>query len=161
MALSILVCLLAVAAPACSSVEPGVSPTSTLAVVLDVDAARAALDEAQRRWSASGITGYTLAYSYRCNCPASGRWTFEVVNGSSISARAPQDGVVRENVELILGPTTVENLFDVIAEALDQPVDLFTIEYADEGYPTGIAFDDANAIDDGFGFSKVIVTPTL
>ena len=128
-----------------------------IAVVFDVDDARAAFTDAQTRWSTAGITNYTITYGFGCSCPLNGRWTSEVIGGS-LASQTIEDRIPGTSVDV--GPGTVEELFDVIADAMDRPPDIFTLEFADEGYPVRFSFDMVTSIDEEFGFGQVTVTPT-
>ena len=119
-----------------------------------------ALEAAEERWGAAGISDYNLVVEYRCFCVRERYGPFEVTvkNGEVVEVRfdgaliEPQPGITPVEV------FTVEGLFAEISSSLD--ADEITVSYDERGNPTLIDIDRiANAADDELTITAVLTTP--
>lgn len=109
---------------------------------------QAEIDAARAKWDALGTANqnYTMTYTTSCFCPPASPTVVEVVDG--VIVNDPPDPFNRE-------PLTVEALFTLIQEGLDQPVDGMTASFnAVSGYPESASFDRILlAADDEIGYT--------
>jgi hypothetical protein len=111
---------------------------------------RAELERQRAKWARQQITSYRLVYRRDCECgEALTSPTAIEVRGGAVAAATYADGDpvpshVRDDLP------TVDALFAMVAEAIQQEADLLEVTYdASRGYPTRIAIDYRfNAVDD-------------
>lgn len=116
---------------------------------------RTTLAQARARWAAQGGENYTVELTRSCECILAGRRMLVTVqNGSVASAEYFESGDPVAGAELSYVPT-VEDLFDLIEDALAQPAAAFLATYDEQyGYPTRIEIDpSATTADDEVSWS--------
>ncbi len=105
------------------------------------------LDESKAVWDSRGQSSYTITYERRCLCGFAGSFVARVENAAvtSVEPATGLGGTLEMPIAL-----TVERLFEVVQEAIDQGADRIEVEYDTEhGYPRRIRIDsDRGAEDD-------------
>ena len=110
-------------------------------------------DAARERWQDANITHYRFEYRRSCECTAElgSPMVIEVDAGAIVSATYIDSGEsVPESIRDDL--QTVDELFDLIQEAIDQAAESVTVTYhAEHGFPTDVRIDyDAQIADEEF-----------
>jgi hypothetical protein len=116
-----------------------------------------ALEGAYGRWLSAGLTDYRYEITYHCRCPEAGRGPFEVTirSGQFWSSVAPPDEGFRDAV--LFDAMTIEQVFDVIEEAIRAGTDVEVRYDTATGQPLDVVIDpEAVAVDGGLAFT---VTP--
>ena len=119
-----------------------------------------ALEAAEERWGAAGISDYNLVVEYRCFCIRERNGPFEVTVKDGEVAEVRFDGTVIEPQPGItpVEAFTVEGLFGEIRSSLD--ANEITVSYHERGNPTLIDIDqDLDFIDDELTITAVLTTP--
>ena len=99
------------------------------------------LEAARERWDVGRPESYAITYRIDCFCPPDQRITV-VVDATDIVA-------FESDAELSLPQLTVDDMFDVIQEALEGPVASVFTEYEPTlGYPTTYFIDESEMIAD-------------
>ncbi len=111
------------------------------------------LGMARQLWARQGSERYLYTVSRDCFCPYPGRFTVLVDRGSVTSAVSVDMGEAVPEEELRVF-STIEELFDLIAQAIRE-ADFWEASYnPDLGYPTLIVVDyDEKAVDDEFRYT--------
>ncbi|MDH3251101.1 MAG: DUF6174 domain-containing protein, partial [Acidimicrobiia bacterium] len=116
-----------------------------------------ALAGAYDRWLNAGLTDYRFGIEYHCRCTAAGRGPFEVTirGGEFWSAVAPPDEGFKDGV--LFDAMTIEQVFDVIEEAIGAGTDVEVRYDTATGQPLDVVIDpEAVAVDGGLAFT---ITP--
>jgi hypothetical protein len=163
--------LLSLALGACSTSQPApdvpvrvdslrADPSPVSAGADDTDG-EAALAANRQRWAAQGAADYQFTYTRGCFCPPQYRGPFDVtVRGGAVT-----DVVYRgegEPADRALSEfQTVEDLFDLIAEAYDRKAARVDVTYdAATGQPSDVYIDyDEQMADEEIGFTVEPVRP--
>jgi len=121
--------------------------------VTDVDDERVdRLDAARQRWESNAPESYSYVFRASCECLPSftSPARIEVRAGEIESVVALSDGEPLPSEPY----RTIDELFDLIADALDAGTADFNVEYdAQYGYPTVISIDyDRQIADDEFAY---------
>jgi len=110
---------------------------------------REAASDHRARWSASGIVDYEYVFGRTCECTreTTRRMRVEVRGGSVAGATYRDTG---EPATMANGYPTVEDLFDLIDDAIQRRAAGLTVSYDGPlGYPTEITIDyDLEVADD-------------
>jgi hypothetical protein len=110
------------------------------------------LDQNREVWESAGISNYSYRFQRSCEClPEVTRpFVVSVQNGVITEVRDFETGEVLDEDGLgELRVSTVEGLFDVIQEAINDRADSISIEYDSElGYPSSINIDHDEQISD-------------
>lgn len=114
------------------------------------DRMRRELEVNRSRWARSDIASYRYLLSVECACPPAALRAVEITvrDGVPVSARYHDDGTAADPA-LFAGYDTVEELFELIEDALDRRADSITALYE-----TRYALGNPEAIDidyDEFG----------
>lgn len=118
-----------------------------ITVFADQSAARQALAEAEQRWTEAAPASYSYTLERRCFCVP---LTMEIeVSNGEILRTAVIEG--EEGDSLVL---SIEELFEVVADALDEHPAELRVEYdAELGYPTEIWVDlEEYLADEEYGY---------
>lgn len=115
---------------------------------------------ARARWNLRGAANYTIRGSTNCFCVYGGQVVdVAVTNGvvTGVTLVATNTAVPSE---LAAGFRSVEQLFDVIDEAIRKDAQRLEVEYdADRGFPTRLWIDWSDRIaDEEYGFNITAVT---
>jgi hypothetical protein len=109
----------------------------------------------QQRWTTAQLTHYRYILEPVCFCPPDDTRpvTIEVTNGTVNSIRYLDDGTAAKP-DIFDKYATIDKLFALLQDALDQPDSRLNISYDPQlGYPSKAAIDYLpNAIDDEFYF---------
>ena len=106
------------------------------------------LENAIAGWKRLGITEYSYVYSRTCECPP--EWQRPVLvrvkDGEVTEATVVETGAARDITRM----PTIDDLFTMIREALDEDADIIRISYDRQFYyPIDMLIDDdRNAADD-------------
>lgn len=105
------------------------------------------LDNARANWARAGISDYNYKLTVICFCGETGRFDVEVRNSVVVNTtRIP--GVQSSGGGGSIGKT-MDDLFDVLAQAYAQNADQVLVEYAALlGYPTSISIDYVQEVSD-------------
>jgi hypothetical protein len=105
-------------------------------------------------WESQGITSYRFGYRRTCYCGDVKTLEIDVANGAVAAARYADDGAPVHAIYQTTLPT-IDDLFDIIEEALDQRADALRVTYHRTlGYPTEILLDYRFVVaDDEFGYT--------
>jgi len=107
-------------------------------------------EAARARWDAAGSDDYFFFLQRRCECPP--EWsarTMVIVRGGTVSSASIDGGFAPDGAAL-----TIEELFDEIAAALDEPVDVAVTYDAELGHPLDVQLDlEAIAVDGGLSLT--------
>jgi len=101
------------------------------------------LNQNEQKWASQKIRDYSYTLRIGCFCPPeiTSPVLVEVRGGTTKSVSYVSDGRQATN-ELFRKADTIEELFSVIRESIDQKVDKLTVEYDPSlGYPTEISID--------------------
>lgn len=110
---------------------------------------RGELEANRNRWQSVGFTDYTYRVDRACFCGFFGLAEIEVRNGVIVAVTQVEDGT-SVDPEFFQFYDTVEDLFDLIEDAIAREAEVLNVEYNDQlGYPTTIELDYAfNVADD-------------
>jgi uncharacterized protein DUF6174 len=129
---------------------------------------RAELQRQHAKWALRQITSYRITYRRECFCGAelTAPTEIEVRDGAIVSAHyADGNDPVPGAVQAFL--PTIEDLFAIVAEAIDHEADLLEVTYdQSRGYPRKIAIDYRfNTADDEVAHSvsnlEIVLPPTV
>ena len=101
------------------------------------------LRQNEQKWTSQKTRDYSYTLRIGCFCPPeiTSPVLVEVRGGTTKSVSYVSDGREATN-ELFRKADTIEELFSVIRESIDQKVDKLTVEYDPSlGYPTEISID--------------------
>jgi Family of unknown function (DUF6174) len=118
------------------------------------------LVSARARWNLHGATAYTLRGSTQCFCVMGGREVdIEVLNGQVTRVTYADSGTPLPS-ELGASFRSVEQLFDIIDEAVRQDAHRIEVTYDPRrGFPTRLWIDWSERIaDEEYGFVTTVVT---
>lgn len=109
-----------------------------------------ALDRNRDRWTSWRVRSYRYTVSKSCECPTetTGPAEITVSDGVITSLTSSRDGepVPQDLWEMFY---TVEDLFALLADAIDRRVRRFEVAYDRTlGHPTAISLDSSEAVDD-------------
>ena len=126
------------------------------------DGAEDDLRRAQDRWVRAAMADYDLVMTRNCFCVPVGPVMVRVRDGERVETRILVDdaeGPLAPN--LVAFYPTVEGLFDVISEALEDGVYELQVTYHPTlGYPTDLWVDRSPSIaDEEFGYEVALVSP--
>jgi hypothetical protein len=116
----------------------------------ELDEERARLEDARATWRARGPAGYTYVFRRICFCApaATNPVVIQVRQRSVVSVRYEDTGAAVDPSLLPLYPT-VEGLFEIVEEAIDQEAEVVEATYDPTlGYPTSITLDGSSMIAD-------------
>jgi len=123
---------------------------------------RAQMLSQRQLWESQGITSYRYGYRRACFCGDVNALEIDVANGAVAAARYADDGAPVTSIYQSTLPT-IDDLFDIIEEALDSRADALRVTYHPTlGYPTEISVDYRFVVaDDEFGYaiSNLILLP--
>jgi hypothetical protein len=107
------------------------------------------LETNRNRWQSVGFADYTYRVDRACFCGFAGLAEIEVRNSVIVAVTQVHDGSAVEP-EFFQFYDTVEDLFDLIEDAIAREPQVLNVEYdAQLGYPTSIELDYAfNVADD-------------
>lgn len=105
-------------------------------------------------WETQGITSYRFRYRRSCFCGDVNAVEIDVAQGAVAAARYVDGGTPVTEIYQSTLPT-IDDLFDIIEEALDSRADALRVTYHRTlGYPTEISVDYRFVVaDDEFGYS--------
>ena len=110
---------------------------------------RDSLTQARARWRALGSASYSYEVNRSCFCLLGGRHMTVRVEGGSVAAAEFEDSGLTVEASLLSYVPTVEDLFDLIEEALDQKAAYLLATYDPSyGYPTRIEIDYSATVRD-------------
>ncbi len=103
---------------------------------------QAALDAARALWAASGGDDYDMTFNWQCFCIVDyvQRVDLEVRGGSVEDGTVTESGI-QLTPEQLAEYVSVEQLFDLIQDAIDQDAAEIRVSYAAAGYPTEVWID--------------------
>lgn len=137
-----------VLAAACTGDDgtPTASPTRTATA----SPPQVELTEARARWSAADTTDYRFTLQRSCEClPEWSAPTEVTVRDGLVVSATIEDGPAPEGAAL-----TIEELFNAIADALDEPVPSAVTYDPELGYPIDVQLDlEAIAVDGGLSLT--------
>ena len=110
---------------------------------------REAASDHRSRWDAAGIVDYEYMFRRACECTGSVTRPMRVeVRGGSVAGATYRD--TGESATNATGYPTVDDLFDLIDDAIDRGAQGLTVAYDGSlGYPTEISIDyDVEVADD-------------
>lgn len=107
------------------------------------------LEANRNRWQSVGFTDYTYRVDRACFCGFFGLAEIEVRDGVIVAVTHAEDGTAVDP-EFFQFYDTVEDLFDLIQDAIAREAAVLDVEYDDQlGYPLRIELDYAfNVADD-------------
>jgi hypothetical protein len=112
------------------------------------------LDRQRGNWVELDRSSYSYVYRRSCFCPPPHNESVRIVvfEGRVASAVSTETGNAIEGTPLSFWPT-IEDMFDFVAQAMDEDADELTVEYDPESFfPTSISIDwYRDAIDDEIG----------
>ncbi|MDX1545404.1 MAG: DUF6174 domain-containing protein [Rhodothermales bacterium] len=124
---------------------------------------RSELERRQQQWARQGFDAYTYDLNIACFCPYFGpvHITVRADTVAALEFRLPPDVPPPSEHERRFFSRTVEDLFDVIDDALREGADELDVEYHPEfGYPTHISIDYyEDAVDDEIGYTASNLQP--
>lgn len=98
------------------------------------------LEAARRVWRNQGLTSYEFRVEHGCFCVARGAALVRVQDGRPVSVTYVETGAPVTPDPFL--PLTVEGLFDVIGDAIEEEADRVDVSYDSAlGYPLTIAID--------------------
>lgn len=110
---------------------------------LSVEATSAAYGHHRAAWEAAGVRDYRYLFQRRCECPPEMTAPVEIeVRGGAVEAVMLSQSGAPVSPELLPAFPTVDDLFDLIDEALRRDADLLEVTYDSPlGYPTSLRID--------------------
>ena len=121
----------------------------------------ARLAENRARWTAQQPDTYRFTYTRNCFCPQEYRGPFAIAVQGGEVAEVTYEGE-GEPIEdaLTNASLTIDDLFDLVAEAYERKAFSVTVDYAETGQPTNIYIDyNAQIADEEVGFTIEPVRP--
>lgn len=120
---------------------PALLALAVLAGCVDTTGPRDELEEARRRWASLGFSTYGYRLEQRCFCWAELAGPIELtVANDSVTIAVYKGAPLRPDLVPLL--PTIEDLFDVVQDALDRRADRLEVTYhRAAGYPTRIEVD--------------------
>lgn len=101
-----------------------------------------ALDAARALWAANGGEDYDLTFSWQCFCIIDYVQRVDIeVRGGTVEAGAVTDTGVPLNQDQLAEYRTVEQLFELIQDAIDEDAAEIRVTYAADGYPAEVWID--------------------
>jgi len=121
-----------------------------------------ALDAARTLWAANGGDDYDLTFSWQCFCGPDYNQRVNIeVRSATVEAGAVADTGVPLTPDWLAEYRTVEQLFDLVQQAIDENAAEIRATYAADGYPTEVWIDfKRRTIDEERGFSIHALQPT-
>ena len=127
------------------------------------DGASDDLARARARWEAAALDDYDLRMARLCFCAFVGEVRVEVRGGVRTAVVVEDEGP-GQPLEATLVPyyPTVEGLFDLVEQALDDEVAELRVTYhPDLGYPMELWVDTSRAVaDEEYGYDVLLAVPT-
>ena len=114
------------------------------------------LENARQRWASNGAASYDFTVYLSCFCtPDAGRPVVVVVANGVVQSRKFVDTGAAVTPPFSPAYSTIEGLFDIVADARARNAAQLDVEYDPErGYPKRIGIDYiANAIDDEINYT--------
>ena len=133
--------------------EPTPTPTE-LADPNSLSDPQDALDAAQSLWGVRGGDDYDMTFNWQCFCVLEyvARVDLEVRAGS-IHAGVVTDDRTALSAERLAEYQTVERLFELVQDAIDQDAEEIRVTYAPEGHPSEVWIDYSTRVaDEELGF---------
>lgn len=142
----------AVLLAACGSSANGAEPSPTPTQIADPNSLadpQDALDAARALWAANGSGDYNMTFSWQCFCVVDyvQRVDLEVRNGS-VEDGTVTDGGAALTSEQLAEYSSVEQLFDLIQDAIDDGAAEIRTSYDAAGYPAEVWIDFSRRIAD-------------
>ena len=156
------VALLTACGTSANGAEPTVTPAPTeIADPNSISDPQRALDAARAIWAANGGDHYDMTFNWQCFCIVDyvQRVDLEVRSGS-VEAGAVTDSGVSLTPDQLAEYLAVEQLFDLIQQAIDEGAAEIRVSYAAAGYPDEVWIDFNRRIADeerGFFIHDLIV----
>lgn len=110
---------------------------------------RAELENQRAKWLSNGIDSYQMRYQRFCFCRDPSEVDVLVRNGQLVSVRDVATGDVLTPLPGPTGYNTIDQVFDIVANAIERRADGFSVAYdADLGFPSAIELDYVREIAD-------------
>jgi hypothetical protein len=110
---------------------------------------RDSLSEARARWRALGSESYSYEVNRSCFCLLGGRRMTVMVQAGVVTSAEFEDSGAGVEAALLSYVPSIEDLFDLIEDALDRQVAYFSAQYDPSyGFPTRIEIDYSSTMPD-------------